>query len=106
MALPYVIPMSGTGHTASRTWMFEMNQRLLPSGKSAPTYAGIYRLRTKPRSNPMGTWFAWDIAFEGWVTKAEFARGHALHEAFASGAQMAEAPLASVGEVADDTGAM
>jgi hypothetical protein len=92
MALPYVIPMSGTGHTTSRTWMMVMNQRLTASGKSVPSWDGIYRMRTRPRTNQMGTWHMWEIKFERRASKIEFIRGKTLHEAFLSGVQAAETP--------------
>jgi hypothetical protein len=95
MALPYVIPMSGTGHTTSRTWMMVMNQRLTASGKSVPSWDGIYRMRTRSRTNQMGTWHMWEITFERRANKAEFIRGRTLHEAFVSGAQAAETPPSS-----------
>ena len=83
--MPYVIPMSSSGHTVSRGWMFMMNSKQL-GGNRAPSYACLYRLKTKERSNAAGTWFTWDVTDAGWVTtQADFDRGADLHKAFALG---------------------
>lgn len=91
--MPYVIPMSSTGHTVSREWMFKMNGLRLPSGKSAPMWAGLWRMKTRMRKNKTGRWFTWDVNQEGWVANLdEFNRGKDLHQAFASGEKEIEAP--------------
>ena len=91
--LPYVIPMSSSGHTASKQWMFMMNSKLLANNKKAASFAYLYRLKTKQRTNALGTWFTWDISDEGMVqTVDEYDRGCTLYEAFASGAKQVEAP--------------
>jgi hypothetical protein len=104
--LPYVIPMTGTGHSTSRGWMFAMNSKRLPSGQKADSFLCLYRLRTKFRTNAQGSWYAWDI--EGhddpetghWVPTAEDVEaGAAMHSAFATGAKGAETP---VGREADE----
>jgi hypothetical protein len=94
--LPYVIPMSGSGHTVSREWMFRMNQKTLADGSTAPSFGFIYRLRTRRRTNQLGTWFTWDVADERWATLEEVNRGAALFEAFASGEKVVEAEQAVV----------
>jgi hypothetical protein len=106
LTLPFVIPMQSTGHTISRQWMFDMNSRLMRNGHSYPTWAHVYRLKTRPRSNQMGTWFTWDVAWEGWVDKPQWDRGTALHDAFVSGAQQVEAPEAETMRSEDQTGPM
>ena len=84
-ALPYVIPMSSSAHTASKGWMFLMNGKQM-SGSKAPSFACYYRLKTKSRTNKAGTWSTWDITDAGWVqSEAEYNRGADLHESFASG---------------------
>lgn len=84
---PYVIPMTGSAHTASRAWMFLMNSKKLPGGAaSAPSWAALYRLGTKLRTNKKGEWMSWDIADAGWVQSLDdYNRGTALNAAFASG---------------------
>lgn len=83
--LPYVIPMVSSGHTVSRQWMFLMNAKH-HNGKKLPSWACLYRLKTKERSNAAGTWFTWDVADGGWVSSPDdYARGKTLYEAFCSG---------------------
>ena len=92
--MPFVIPMSSSGHTTSRAWMFLMNSKHHPSGGTWPTCAYIYRLKTKLRTNAQGEWYAWDIIDENvQVDIKEYELGAALHDAFDSGAKTAEAPL-------------
>lgn len=92
--LPFVIPMSGSGHTISRSWMFLMNSKQLPSGKTAPSYSQLYRLKTKLRSNSLGEWFTWDIVDEGWVEDVKsYELGASLNSAFDTGARSAEADV-------------
>lgn len=101
--LAYVIPMSSTGHSVSREWMFRMNGKSV-GGVKAPTFASLYRLRTKERTNAAGTWFTWDISDEGsgWVqSEADYERGRGLHDAFVSGARQAAAPEAPADDDAD-----
>jgi hypothetical protein len=99
--LPFVLPLSSTGHTFSRQWMFMMNQRKIKDG-IAPSWAGLYRLRTQWKKNAIGDWFAWSVTDEGWVPTVEnYDMGSALHEAFASGAKQAEAPVEHRDDAAD-----
>lgn len=83
--LPYVIPMASTAHTCSRQWMGIMNQKQV-AGNKMPSWAGLYRLKTKQKSNAAGTWFTWDILDEGFVqTPEDYERGKTLFNAFSSG---------------------
>jgi hypothetical protein len=104
--LPYVIPMYSSGHTTSREWMFRINSQQLPNGQTAASYARLYRLRTRARSNQLGTWYSWDIADEGWVSKDQWERGKQLYKAFAGGEKEAEAPIAPDETVTDDNAPM
>lgn len=58
---PFVIPMSGSQHSASRNWMGLMNRNTLPNGQAAPSYACLYVMRTIFRTNDSGDWYMWDI---------------------------------------------
>lgn len=90
--MPFVIPMASSGHTTSRSWMFLMNSKQLPNGGTAPSFAQLFRLRTKLRTNAQGEWFAWDVADEGWIEDVKtYELGLALHDAFDTGAKVAEA---------------
>lgn len=91
---PYLIALSSTGHTVSRSWMASMGQKQL-GGKIAPSWACLYKLTTRERTNASGTWFTWSVADNGWVkSEEEYLRGKALYEAFAAGEKRAEAPVA------------
>lgn len=91
--MPYVIPMSSTGHTASKGWMGMMNQKLV-GNDIAPSFACLYTMKTKDRSNAAGQmWATWDIQDAGWVQSEEdYNRGKALNEAFARGEKTADVP--------------
>ena len=92
--MPFVIPMSSSGHTTSRSWMFLMNSKQLPNGGTAPSFAQLFRLKTKLRTNAQGEWYAWDVEDAGWVNSIkDYEMGHALHEAFDMGNKAAEAPV-------------
>ena len=85
--LPYVIPMTSSGHTVSRNWMFMMGSKQL-NGKRMPSWASLYRLTTIERTNAAGTWFQFKVTDAGWVTsRDEYDRGKQLHEAFETGAK-------------------
>jgi len=108
---PYVIALSGSGHTVSRNWMGMINRKQTPDGV-APSWVALYRLRTKERSNQKGTWMTIDVADAGWASLEDFNRGTKLNEAFASGDKSIETPVEQGGEgggggaPADQDGAM
>jgi hypothetical protein len=105
-ALAYAIPLTSSGHTVSREWMGLMNRQRIPgSGEKPASWAVYYKLRTKQRHNKDGDWFVLVAENAGgggepmWVPSlADYERGKALHEAFASGAKKAEAPAENEGE--------
>lgn len=94
---PYIIPFQSSGHTVSKTWMLEMNNKMTEKGSPAPTWAKVYRIRTKYRQNAAGAWFVLSHEDAGWVTTLEdYEAGLALHLAFSKGeAQMNENQFAS-----------
>jgi len=79
-----VIPMAGTQHSVSRGWMTMMNGKLV-SGKSAPIFAGLYRLRSTYKTNKKGSWFLWTVSDEGWVSPEDYVEGKNLFAAFSQG---------------------
>jgi hypothetical protein len=85
--LPYVIPLTSSGHTVSKDWMTLIKNQGMEGVKgSLPSFACIYRLRTKQVTNAKGTWMKFDVTFERKVQTAdEVERGRALHDSFASG---------------------
>jgi len=63
--LPFVIPMSGSGHVASRNWMSSMGRKTVPgTDLRAPSFGYIYRMKTQFRSNDQGDWFTWLVEDE------------------------------------------
>lgn len=100
MKMPYVIPMSGTGHTVSKAWMTRMNNKSMPGVTgAAPAWACLYRLKTKPTSNAYGDWMKFDIIDEGWVQSLEdYEAGASLNAAFAAGERGMETPQEEQGE--------
>lgn len=82
----YVIPLQSSGHTVSKQWMFEMNNKKLPNGEKAPSFAKVYRIRSKYRQNAAGSWYVLDPSDEGWVgTEEDYEAGLALNQAFDKG---------------------
>lgn len=109
--VPYVFPLTGSGHTPSRQWTFMMRNKTV-GGKVLPSYAMLYRLPTVQRKNSQGSWFminpmdAGTVAEPAYADERQYALGKALHEAFATGAKRAEAPQEPGTETsggADDT---
>lgn len=100
--LPYVIPLTGSGHAVSRSWMFTMTSKHNSDGTITPSWFYGYRLTTRQRKNTQGTWYAFDVAEAGKDQKPVFfdlvgvRRGKALYEAFESGEKQAEAEVGGV----------
>lgn len=64
--MAFVIPMSGSGHGASRAWMTNMNTKFIPGTDiKAPSYGYIYRMKLQFRTNDQGDWFMWDVVDGG-----------------------------------------
>lgn len=96
----FVLPFSSTGHTISRDWMTKMNRRLLPSGQREPAWASIYRLRSRPRANAMGSWFTWVIDWWSYASDSQIRLGTDLHRAFLAG--VGEADVAQLAAITHD----
>jgi hypothetical protein len=102
--LPYLIPLTSSGHTVSREWMGLMNRQVIPGTSTKPdSWSVYYRLRTKPRHNAKGDWFVLIAENAGpngapmWVkTEEDLDRGAAFFQAFATGAKQAMTPEESV----------
>lgn len=101
--LPFVLPLTSTGHSVSRQWMFMMNSQRY-SGVTPPSWACVYRLRTIQKKNKKGAWFVLVPENAGqngqtkWVDIEDYERGAALNAAFTSGAKEAEAPVSDISE--------
>ena len=104
--LPYVIPLSKSGHSVSRHWMFLMNAKQTPAGTAA-SWACLYRLKTKFRTNADGDWYSFEVTEEGWVqTEEEYERGAKLNAAFEQGSKTVETPESTSSSEDVDSGAM
>jgi hypothetical protein len=92
---PFVIPLSGSGHSFSKQWMFLMNSMKLDNGAVAPSWSRMYRLTTKSRTNADGTWDMFEVADEGWVTTTEqYEIGDNLNDTFERGEKKIDNPQA------------
>jgi hypothetical protein len=101
--MPFVIPLSSTGHTFSKQWMFKYNSKKLPSGKTASSFSSIYRIRTNIKQNASGEWFAFQEDDGQWLwdrfkeegmdyTKMVLQQCRELHDAFAQGLKQPDMP--------------
>lgn len=99
--LPYVIPLTGSGHGVSRNWMFAMMSKRRKDGRILPAWSCLYRLTTRWRKNQAGDWWQFDVADAGYVDVAGYKRGKELCDAFESGAKVAEDEVVESGAGAD-----
>ena len=83
--LPYVIPLSGSGHNVSRQWHTIMNAVRLPNGEVPPSFARLYKLKTVMKTKNNNSWFTFDVSSAGWADEAQFDRGLILNGDFAKG---------------------
>ena len=93
-AAQYLIPLSGSGHSVSRQWMFMIRNKTV-DGAQIPSWAVMYRLKTIMRTKGKNNWYVLDPhegSEEGtlWATEAQYAEGKKLHEAFAAGLKKAD----------------
>jgi hypothetical protein len=101
--MPYIMPLSGTGHSFSRDWMQRQNTALArPDGRSLDSWWKVWKLTTVYRKNAKGSWYMLspveatdrDGYPGGWVQAAEdLDRGEALFRSLSSGEMRAEEPL-------------
>lgn len=119
--VPFVIPLSSTGHTFSRRWMFKMNNHQLPGGRGpSASFNYVYRIKTVPMSNASGEWYAYQeddgviittrlgTQIEDPAERKAYLIGvleqcNNLHDAFASGVKQAEVPEEAAATGADTT---
>jgi hypothetical protein len=88
--MPFVIPLSSTGHTFGKTLMNILNSKQINGGK-ADSFSSLYRLRTHWQKNAMGDWYTWGVTDIGWVPDvATYELGKKLHLSMKSGEKRAE----------------
>jgi hypothetical protein len=107
--LPFVIPLTSTGHTISKLWMGMMRKKIIDEGLNKgsvySSYCYYYRLRTKKFSNQSGDWWQWVITDEcAAPTVEDLDRGAALQKAFIAGEKEAESHAAPAEETSNDMG--
>lgn len=85
--LPFIIPLSSTGHSFGKQWMFLQNSQTLPDGSpNDKSWVVLYRLKTIMKTNTKGSWYSYTVQKERMVKNIqEYERGLALNQAFASG---------------------
>jgi hypothetical protein len=85
LMMPYLIPLSSTGHTVSRTWQTHMNNFRTAEGEIADSFGRLYRLTTRRRQNAAGSWFILEPMPDRDATEIEYRRGLALFESLVAG---------------------
>ena len=89
---PVVIPFSSTGHTVSRDWMHKMNGVRLADKRSVPSFAKLWKLTTKERTNKAGTWFVLATEDDGFVADVgDYELGKKFNEQVEAGLVKADA---------------
>lgn len=103
--LPYIIPLSSTGHTFGMGFMTQMRSQSIPATAKTiaqgvagdpirDAWAVLYRLKPKMKTNALGSWYQYTAQRETDVYTineeneelafAIYARGKALYESFLS----------------------
>lgn len=105
--LPFIIPLSSTGHSFGKQWMFLQNSQTLPDGSpNDKSWVFLYRLKTILKSNSKGQWYSYTVQKERMVANMdEYERGLALNQAFATGEKKIDDEMmdpAGVGGAAGD----
>jgi hypothetical protein len=88
--IPFAINLTSTGHTVSKNWMFSMMSKKTPTGQPMPSFACLWRLKTRQRSNTQGKWFVLEHHDAGYATLDQYKLGRAMHDAFARGEKVVE----------------
>lgn len=109
----FVVPMSGSGHGASRKWNTAMKGKTIPNSDPplpAPSYGFIWRMKLEFRTNDQGDWFMWNIVEGGedetelMLTDVNVARmARQLQKDFESGVKKAQDATSDQVDDSDDT---
>lgn len=93
----FVLPLSSTGHTASKKWMALQTAFRYPNGKTADAWARHWLLTSYPDSRKKGNFFSLRVEDRGWVTNtAEWKAGEAMFNAITTGEKTMAAEDTSV----------
>jgi hypothetical protein len=79
--LPYAIRFSGTGVFISRTFNGNISTRKTGSGKPAPRFGFLYKMRVRTQSNQVGEWGQWHITPLKKASAEDMALGHEFRRA-------------------------
>lgn len=101
IALPYVIPLRGTGHIVSKEWMGKMLVKRSPRGELLPSWCCLYRLTTRQKTNVHGKWYQFQVQDAGYVDAAGYVDGKALYDAFETGEKVMEDEAAIASSTSD-----
>jgi hypothetical protein len=94
-AYPYLIPLSSSGHSVSRQWMFMMKSKTY-EGHVLDSFTALYRLKTMLRTKGTYNWYTFDPHEGGdegetlWATDEQVKAGEALAAAFEAGEKKAD----------------
>lgn len=111
-ASPWVLPMKGSNHAVSRSWMPLMTSKRGPKGKIAPVWTTFWRIKSKSKVNAAGQdFFIYDVEevreidLDSPEGEIEYDRGEAMNTVFKAGAKEIEIEVineASSAQVTDD----
>lgn len=105
--MPFVVPMTGSNHTASRAFMGLMNRKLTPKGAIAPSFSHKYILKTIAKSNDDGDWYGYVVEDTGEMVDPEvYLAARNIAQSFKTGALRAGDHDAGVAGEADDDSAI
>lgn len=93
--MPFVLPLSSTGHSFGKQFMFLQNAQINPITKMPNDKSWLYkyRLTTTMKTNKKGSWYMYSAKKEGLIdlsTAEEYNRGKELNALFASGEKVAD----------------
>ena len=74
--IPVVLSFGGTNFKTGKTLLS------LATFKGGDLFSNKYKLTTKKKSNEMGSWFVFDVAFAGKAEGEEYAKAESLYETF------------------------
>lgn len=97
---PAIISMKSTAHKKSRLWNSLISQQVIPnSSQAAPRWLYIWTLTTVLEKKDQNSWYNWDIARSGIVTKELYLRAKKLNEQFSHGSPVAAGAAADGDEI-------
>lgn len=91
---PFILPLSSTGHTFSKSWMMNMNAQQIDGVAIDKSWVFLWRLRTQLKTNKKGSWYQYTTEKERMIiSEDEYNRGQLLCRQFENNELKAEAPM-------------